>query len=318
MKCEDIQKELEAFVDNDIDATQKNDIQAHLDECQDCSQALRQLIGLSRTLHTWPEIEPSPTMYEKLKTQVEAYESSRTKIFTGSFAKKAAFRFAEIVVIVILTLFVNHLFQKPEPEAYDNQATINLYLTEHQEAVMRTVSSEPPARLSTRMYMDRDDIMYYEFIDDFPEFARPGIILRGPASQPETTASETPAIANGHTLTLDEARGSVDFHLSAPPRFHPGYILDSIRKIEGHNALHLLYTNGIDTVSLFQQSLGDGRTLGAQDFREYAVYHNEGRAGGTILAWRGDNVFFVLISKADMSQLMDMSQSISAVNRRGR
>ena len=180
---------------------------------------------------------------------------------------------------------------------------------------MRTVSSGPPARPSARMYVDRNDIMYYEFIDDFPEFARPGVILRGPASQRETISPETPAIANGHTLTLAEARNSVDFDLSAPPRFHPGYILDSIRKIEGHNALHLLYTDGMDTVSLFQQSLGGERTLGPQDFREYAVYRNEGRGEGTILAWSDDAVSFVLIGKADMSQLMDMSQSISAVNR---
>ncbi|MFC1713238.1 anti-sigma factor family protein [Candidatus Poribacteria bacterium] len=318
MKCEDIQKELEAFIDNDIDDPRRVEIQTHLDKCQNCSHALRQLVELSEVLQTWREIEPSPAMYEKLKTRMDAYESFWTRIFTGSFAGKVALRFMEVVAIVALTLLVNHLIQKPEPEASDNQATINFYLTEHQEAVMRTVSLEPPARPSARMYVERDDIMYYEFIDDFPEFARPGIILRGPASQPEVTTSETPTIANGRTLTLAEARNSVYFDLSAPPRFHPGYILDSIRKIDDHNALHLLYTNGVDTVSLFQQSLGGERTLGAQDFREYAVYRSEGRVGKTILAWNNDSVSFILIGKADMSQLMDMAQSISATNRRER
>ncbi len=318
MKCEDVEKELETFLSDDVDALQKNEIQAHLDECQACSQALRQLTGLSEALQAWREIEPSPMMYEKLKTRMEAYESSWVKTLTGSFAGKMALRFVEVVAIVALTLLVNHLVQKPEPEASDNQATINFYLTEHQEAVMRAVYSEPPARPSARMYVDRNDIMYYEFIDDFPEFARPGIILRGPVSQPETIASETPTIANGHKLTLSEARNSVDFGLSAPPRFYPGYILDSIRKIDDHNALHLLYTNGVDTVSLFQQPLGGERTLAARDFREYAVYRSEGRVGKTILAWSNDTIFFVLIGKADMSQLMDMAQSISATNRRER
>jgi len=318
MKCDDVQNELEVFIDNDIDDPQRAEIQAHLDECQTCSRALLQLTELSEVLQTWREIEPSPMMYEKLKTRMSAYKSSRMRIFRSSSAKKAAFRFVEVVAIVVLTLLVNHLIQKPEPEAPDNQATINFYLTEHQEAIMRTVSYEPPTRPSARMYMNRDDVMYYEFIDDFPEFARPGIILRGPASQPETIASETPTIANGHELTLSEAGNSVDFDLSAPLRFHPGYILDSIRKIDDHNALHLLYTNGMDTVSLFQQSLGGERTLAARDFREYAVYRSEGRVGKTILAWSNDSVSFVLIGKADMSQLMDMAQLISAANRRVR
>jgi hypothetical protein len=89
-------------------------------------------------------------------------------------------------------------------------------------------------------------------------------------------------------------------------------MLDSIRRIEGRDALHLLYTDGIHTLSLFEQPLDGNRGLGPQDFREYAVYRRAGQRGGTILAWRDHALSYVLIGNIDMAQLMDMSQSISA------
>jgi len=89
-------------------------------------------------------------------------------------------------------------------------------------------------------------------------------------------------------------------------------MLDQIRRIEGRDALHLLYTDGINTVSLFEQPLEGQRGLAPHDFREYAVYRNKGQAGGAILAWRDDTVSYVLVGNAEMSQLMDMAQSINA------
>jgi hypothetical protein len=76
--------------------------------------------------------------------------------------------------------------------------------------------------------------------------------------------------------------------------------------------MQLLYTNGINSVSLFEQSLDGQRGLSRQDFREYAVYRDKEQAGGTILAWRDDTLSYVLIGNNEMLQLMNMAQSISA------
>ena len=92
----------------------------------------------------------------------------------------------------------------------------------------------------------------------------------------------------------------------------PGYSLDQIRRIEGRDALQLLYTDGIHSVSLFEQPLDGQRGLEPKDFREYAVYQNKEQAGGTILAWRDVALSYVLIGHIEMSQLMDMARSISA------
>ena len=207
---------------------------------------------------------------------------------------------------------MSHWLDKPAPQIPDDSATINFYLKEHQDMVAQTVSaniSPPPA---AQMHVDRHDVLYYEFMDDPYEFARPGIIVRGPSYQSPVAPLEIPAIANGHTLTLSEAREAANFDLVSPPRLHPGYMLDQIRRIEGRDALHLLYTNGINTVSLFEQPLEGKHGLAPQDFREYAVYRNKGQAGGAILAWRNDDLSYVLVGNAEMSKLMEMAQSISA------
>jgi hypothetical protein len=198
----------------------------------------------------------------------------------------------------------------------DDSATINLYLREHQGVVARTASLDLSPPQPARMHVSRRDILYYEFLDDRPEFTRPGIIVRGPSTQREISSPQAPTIANGHTLTLSEARKTSNFDLVAPPRLYPGHRLEKIRRIDDRDALHLLYTDGTNTISLFEQHLEAERRLVAQDFREYAVYRYKRQAGGAILAWRDDTLSYVLIGNVEMSQLMDMAQSIGAGNER--
>jgi hypothetical protein len=185
-------------------------------------------------------------------------------------------------------------------------------LHEHQDIIARHASVTPAAARPAQMRVSERDILYYEFLNDEMEYMHPGIIVRGPLSEREIGSPEAPAISNGHTLTLAEARETADFELRAPARLYPGYCLDQIRRIEGRDALQLLYTDGINSISLFEQPLDGRRALEPKDFREYAVYRNKGQAGGTILAWRDDALSYVLIGTTEMSQLMDMAQSISA------
>ena len=312
LKCEDVRKELEAFLRNDVDKPQRTLIQGHLENCRDCSQALRRLTRLSEVLQAWQCPEPSPLMYEKLKSRMRSCESLRGRALANPLVRKVAFHLAEVAAIVALTLSVSHWLGKPAPEIQDESATINLYFREHQNVVARTASLSLSAPEPARIQVDRHDILYYEFLDDPYEFARPGIIVRAPSSRRQVIRPEAPAISNGHTLTLSQAREVADFDLVSPPRLYPGYMLDQIRWIDGTDTLHLLYTDGIHTLSLFEQPLDGPRGLDAQDFREYAVYRNKGQAGGAILAWRDDALSYVLIGNAEMSQLMDMAQSVSA------
>ncbi len=314
MKCEDIQKELKAFLDNDIDDHKKREIKGHLNQCPNCLRDLKRQKKLSRVLRAWKGIEPSPHLYEKLELRIESNESFWGKVFTYSFVKKAAFRFAGVVAIVGLTLAISNWLGKPEQRTRDDLNTINLYLTEHQGAVLKTVSEELSSQKETRISVRPEDFLYYEHVDGFPRYTRPGVIFRGPSKSPrKIPMPEAPPISKGKILDLSQARKVVDFEPAAPVRLHPGYILDSVRKIANYNSLHLIYTNGINTLSLFEQSLDGKNRLAAQDFREYAVYRSSQSA--TILAWRNGSVSFVLIGNEDMSRLMDITQAVGTVNK---
>ena len=70
MKCEDTQKRLKAFVSNDLDSQDKNEIQNHLDFCEDCSRELQQMTELSQLVHKWTSPELSPHVFEKIKSQL--------------------------------------------------------------------------------------------------------------------------------------------------------------------------------------------------------------------------------------------------------
>ncbi|UCC39634.1 MAG: zf-HC2 domain-containing protein [Candidatus Aminicenantes bacterium] len=323
MKCKDIQKRLKAFISDDMDEKRRNEIQKHLDSCLNCSRYLQQLTKLSEVVQTWKGMEPYPHLWEKVKSRIKEDESLWGRIFTYAFLKKAALSFAGLTTIVVLTLFVSNLIQKPAQKVSDDLTTINFYLTEHQEVVAQEVSAELAPQPPTRIYVDRENILYYEFIEDFPRFARPGIIVRGLTSQREISPQKTPVISKGKILSFPQAQQAVDFNPVAPPSLHPGYILDSIKKINDYNSLHLIYTNGIDTLSLFEQSLNGERGLVAKDFREYAIYRSieptaglERESRATILAWSNGSLSFVLVAKMSMSQLTDMAQFISAAKRK--
>ncbi len=311
-KCQDVQKELEAFLSGEIDSAKKSKIQDHLKECRDCSQVLRESKKLSHVLQSWDLLDPPAHLYEKLQTQLKSANSYHEKVISKPIMKKVALELAKIAAVAIITLLISYWILYPVPQPADDSKVINLYLKEHQSVVAHSVSVDVTKSPDKGIQINRDDILYYEFFDQRPGYTRPGIIMRQPGSRQKITSPDSPSIKNGQILTLSEARKSVTFDLVSPPRFHPGYILDKIRKIEGRNSLQLIYTNGINTLSLFEQPMEGEQRLAARDFREYAVYESEGQSGGTILAWSDNILSYVLIGNVEMSRLMDMAQFISA------
>jgi len=268
------------------------------------------------------EIEIFESQEKPKKTTSVPFEPNIWRIISWSKAGYLAAAFliiSSLVACFVLSRKVSDLRNELElaqrdiaPAPTDDSATINLYLREHRDVVARNASLNSATPQPAQMRVSRHDILYYEFLDDGPEYMSPGIIVRGPSSLQEIGLPEAPVISNGHSLTLSEARKTADFDMVALSRLHPGYSLDQIRRIEGRDALQLLYTDGINSVSLFEQPLDGQRGLEPKDFREYAVYRNKEQAAGTILAWRDDVRSYVLIGNTEMSQLMNMAQSISA------
>jgi len=319
MECEDVRNRLKAFVDDDLEGSELTAVRDHLDGCPSCSRAARQMSQLPGVLQAWPAAELPDGLYARLKAGLESREPWWRTFLTPAFAGRAALRIAGAAAVVLVTLAVSGHFRKPQLAPPDDEiATINFYVTEHQEAVVQAASVEAAERQPVRVTLDRDDIMYYEYIDEYRRISRPAVILRGPDSVREAGAAvPDPGIAGAETLTLPLARAAVGFEPVAPARVHPGYILDAITKVAGRESLHLLYTNGLDTFSVFEQPLGGDRGLAAEELRKYAVYRSSAaddprnQGGMTILAWKNAHVSYVLIGRIDMSRMMEITQQFS-------
>jgi hypothetical protein len=318
-KCEDIQKELDAFKSEEVEEPKKTEIQSHLDGCQECTEALKELDGLSKVLHSWKEIKPSPLMYKKLKERMGTLGSPWRKVFAYTFSRKAALRFAQGAAIVVLTLLISNWLQKPGPGIIEDSAAINFYFSEHQGASFESVAAEIEARPGSQIRMERDDLVYFEYLDGPPWGSHAGFIIKEKPDRQVVSLPRAPLISKGKILEIHEVQGAVDFTPVVPEKLLSGYMLDSVRKIEGRNSLHLLYRKDVDTLSVFQQPFMTEEGLAPQDFRDYAVFQNVESAAvpqeqgkETILTWRNGSLSFVMIGKVDISQLMDVVRSFNS------
>ena len=324
----DQSQQIDRYLDGSLDANEIKELFAWLAESQQnaevfarqslLDQHLTELLngGFMKPLDT--TLEKSSEL-ETVQNNVRYWRRFRRLMWAGGLAASFLIIFSLVIALIRSQKEVTDLKHELElvrqyaaTVETDDSAIINLYAREHQDVVARHASLSPAQPEPMQIRVSQDDILYYELLDGQPETMRPGIIVRGPLSQSQISPPKAPIISNGHTLSLSEAKETANFDLVAPLWLPPGYELDQIRRIDGRDALQLLYTDGIDSVSLFEQPLDGQRGLEAKHFREYAVYRNIEQAAGTILAWRDHELSYVLIGNADMSQLMDMAQSISA------
>ncbi len=271
-----------------------------------------------RILHHAKAALEKSTKPETVQINVRSWRRFQRLVWAGGLAAAFLIIFSLMIALIrskeVADLkYELELARRDAATAGTEESTIiSIYAREHQDVVARNASLSPAQPEPMQIRVSQDDILYYERLDGQPETMRPGIIVRGPSYQDQFKTSQTPAISNGHTLTLSEAQEASDFDLVSPSWLLPCYRLDQIRIIEGRDALQLLYTNGINSISLFEQSLDGQRGLSHHDFREYAVYNNTEQEGVTILAWRDNALSYVLIGNTELSQLMDMAQSIKA------
>lgn len=324
----DRSEQIDRYLDGSLDANEIKELFAWLAESPQnaevfarqslLDQHLTELLngGFMKPLET--TLEKSSKL-ETVQNNVRSWRKFQWLVWAGSLAATFLIIFSLVIALILSQKEVTDLKHELELIKHnaatvetDDSAIINFYAREHQDVVARhaSLSQAQPEPLQIRV--SQDDILYYELLDGHPETMSPGIIVRGPLSKGQISPPKAPIIFNGHTLSLSEAKETANFDLVAPLWLHPGYELDQIRRIAGRDALQLLYTDGFNSTSLFEQPLDGQRGLEAMDFREYAVYRNADQAAGTILAWRDHKLSYVLIGNADMSQLMDMAQSISA------
>ena len=85
MRCKEVKKRLHAYLDNEIDGSQKARIQEHLGHCSNCAKETHLLSRTSHALKVWRDVEPSDdfgaTFWRKVDAQ-EAIQPLHTGLLT--------------------------------------------------------------------------------------------------------------------------------------------------------------------------------------------------------------------------------------------
>ena len=173
------------------------------------------------------------------------------------------------------------------------------------------VHSTQPSR--SGIELGYEDVLYYDAVRGSEFLGERGVFLRAPRHRSFPVRGEpfiAPHIANGHKLDLQKAQEAVGFKIVVPQTLYPGYFLESIRKIEKRECLQLIYTNGISTISLFEQAVGSKEKFQSGDFREYVMYSQKGGEPVNIIGWNSAEVSFTLIGEEDFSHLMGIIRAI--------
>ena len=218
------------------------------------------------------------------------------------------------------------LLELPKPNE-GNGIQVEFYLIEHEHSALQlasmrnaSLSSQPQQKLSLR----KDDLFYYEMVGGTR--SESGLIMRGRSDWHKDTNHQaddktqrvdlqSEDVSNGDTISLEEAQELVSFGIIAPPLIDTDYTLIGARKIKDRECVQVLYSNGRDIFSLFQQPRGAKEGLDRWDFREYIVA-TEGRRYGkngeraAVLGWYTGEFVFNLVGQAETSRMMRIADEI--------
>lgn len=107
MKCEDINKMLAAYLDEEVTPEERGQVEAHLASCQKCREELRTLASTRERLRLVlraeaARVEPSPQAWERVKQSIESKSSFWEQL--GTYASKPLLRAAVPVAVVLIAI----------------------------------------------------------------------------------------------------------------------------------------------------------------------------------------------------------------------
>jgi anti-sigma factor RsiW len=85
MKCDEIQKRLVAYVDDELDVISKDKIKHHLEECPQCQAQLEKATKMRSLYKSMPELKPQPEDFERIMDALPSARSLQKK--TGLVSK---------------------------------------------------------------------------------------------------------------------------------------------------------------------------------------------------------------------------------------
>ena len=107
MKCEDINKMLAAYLDEEVTPEERRHVEAHLASCQKCQEELRTLASTRERLRLVlraeaARVESSPRVWERVRRRIESKDSFWEQL--GTYVSKPVWRAAIPVAVVLIAI----------------------------------------------------------------------------------------------------------------------------------------------------------------------------------------------------------------------
>ena len=165
MTCNRVTNHLDDYLDGGLPATDRHDVEAHLDTCPDCREVIQRERELRRALGALPVSAPSPDFFDRA-LQVAAREGSRDSHHRGwgwGFGTAVAAGLA-------LWLVIGMVLQRPEVEqsaqlagvsiAMHESHTVNLVFASLEELEDATLTVQLPPGIELQGFGDRQQIRW--------------------------------------------------------------------------------------------------------------------------------------------------------------
>ena len=106
MKHREIRKKLLRYIDGELPQDDKEEIQLHLEHCEQCRKDVQSLSGVWKLSQSIERMQPSPFLWNKISAQLEGKTQKRRLVHkAGVFIRQVA-QPALTVAIVAMALFV--------------------------------------------------------------------------------------------------------------------------------------------------------------------------------------------------------------------
>jgi anti-sigma factor RsiW len=119
MKCDEIQKRLTAYVDDELDAVSKDNIKYHLKECPLCKARLKETTKMLKLYKSMPELKPQVEDFERIMetvTSVRGYQKKTrimSKLVEWFSQQKKVVRWAPAAAILIIFVLIGTFILRP-------------------------------------------------------------------------------------------------------------------------------------------------------------------------------------------------------------
>jgi len=165
MKCTDVQKYLDDYLDDAMSLGEQKAVESHIEQCASCQQALRAQDAIRQALRTLPVDEASPDFEDRVFAEVRSHYGRRNKRHSSSrfVAGFATAMVAGLALWFTSTVFIPQI-EQPSPQtvtvAMNQTRTVKLMFDAATDLASVTLKVELPDNIELEGYAGQKQLVW--------------------------------------------------------------------------------------------------------------------------------------------------------------